>query len=166
MWDPTHVFDPHHSSRQCQFLNPLSEARDWTHIFTDTSWVRFYRAAMRTPDYSHLKEKEIRAQKGYTTYLRSASARGLGSPALENTLPRAILSYFLSASLAALWSPWPHPALSPPNLNIMYLKRIFCHTSKPKVHHASCSGADTDFSNFVCFAELGRSVRFHNAHHP
>lgn len=52
------------------------------------------------------------------------------------------------------------------NINIMYLKCIFGHTSEPKVHHASCSGADTDFSNLVCFAELGRSFGSHNAHHP
>ena len=27
-WDPSHIFDLHHSSWQCQILNPLSEARD------------------------------------------------------------------------------------------------------------------------------------------
>ena len=29
--DLSHVYDLHHSSRQCQILNPLSEARDQTH---------------------------------------------------------------------------------------------------------------------------------------
>lgn len=48
----------------------------------------------------------------------------------------------------------------------MYLKGIFGHTSKPKVHHAACSGADTDLSDFVRSAELGRSIRSHDAHHP
>ena len=28
MWDLSHVCDLHHSSQQCQILNPLSEARD------------------------------------------------------------------------------------------------------------------------------------------
>ena len=28
--DPSHIYDLHHSSRQCQILNPLSEARDRT----------------------------------------------------------------------------------------------------------------------------------------
>ena len=37
MWDPSLVCDLHHSSRQCWILNPLSEARDWTCIFTDSS---------------------------------------------------------------------------------------------------------------------------------
>ena len=31
-WDPSRVCDLHHSSRQRQILNPLSEARDQTHI--------------------------------------------------------------------------------------------------------------------------------------
>ena len=35
--DPSHVFDLHHSSRQCRILDPLSEARDGTHILIDPS---------------------------------------------------------------------------------------------------------------------------------
>ena len=31
-----------HRSWQCQTLNPLSEARDQTHIFMNTSWVFYY----------------------------------------------------------------------------------------------------------------------------
>ena len=38
--DPSHVCDLRHSSWQCQILNPLSEARDWTHILMDASRVR------------------------------------------------------------------------------------------------------------------------------
>lgn len=34
--DPSHICHLHHSSWQCQFLNPLSEARGGTHILTDT----------------------------------------------------------------------------------------------------------------------------------
>ena len=31
MSNPSHIFDLHHSSRQCRILNPLSEAKDQTH---------------------------------------------------------------------------------------------------------------------------------------
>ena len=41
MPDPSRVCHLHHSSWQCWILNPFSEARDQTHILTDTSQVRF-----------------------------------------------------------------------------------------------------------------------------
>jgi len=37
-WDLRCVCDPHHSSRQCQILNPLSKARDQTCILMDPRW--------------------------------------------------------------------------------------------------------------------------------
>ena len=36
--DLSHVYDLYHSSGQRQILNPLSEARDQTHILMDTIW--------------------------------------------------------------------------------------------------------------------------------
>ena len=39
----------HHRSQQRQILNPLSEARDGTYIFMDTSWIHFCCTTMRTP---------------------------------------------------------------------------------------------------------------------
>ena len=38
-WDPSRVSDLHHSSLQCWLLNPLSEAKNGTHILVDTSRV-------------------------------------------------------------------------------------------------------------------------------
>ena len=40
MPDPSCICDLHHSSWQCQILNPLSEARDQTQNLMDTSQVR------------------------------------------------------------------------------------------------------------------------------
>ena len=49
MQDPNHVCDLHHSSRQCQILNPLSEARDRTRNLMVPSWIHFHRTTMGTP---------------------------------------------------------------------------------------------------------------------
>jgi len=35
--DPSLICDLHHSSQQCQILNPMIEARDQTHILMDTN---------------------------------------------------------------------------------------------------------------------------------
>ena len=39
MLDPSHICDLHCRLQQCQILNTLSEARDWTCILMDTSQV-------------------------------------------------------------------------------------------------------------------------------
>ena len=46
MWDLSLVLELHHSSWQCRIWNPLSEARDQTHILMDTSQVHFHWARM------------------------------------------------------------------------------------------------------------------------
>ena len=43
------VCNVHHSSRQRQLLNPLSQARDWTHNLMVPSWIHFCCAMMETP---------------------------------------------------------------------------------------------------------------------
>ena len=47
-WDPSHNCDLYCSSCQCQILNPLSEARDWTRILMDISWVCYRWTTMET----------------------------------------------------------------------------------------------------------------------
>ena len=48
-WDLSHVCDLHHSSQKFQILDPLSEARDRTHILMDTSWICFHCTTTGTP---------------------------------------------------------------------------------------------------------------------
>ena len=42
MQDPSCICNLHHSSRQHQILYPLRDARDRTHVFMDTNWVRYH----------------------------------------------------------------------------------------------------------------------------
>ena len=55
-WDPSHVCELHHSSRQHQILNPLSEARDWTHVLVDTNQISLPCATTGTPNASLYKD--------------------------------------------------------------------------------------------------------------
>ena len=47
--DPSSIYHLYHSSWQCQILNPLSWARDGTHILMHTSQVHYHRATTGTP---------------------------------------------------------------------------------------------------------------------
>ena len=49
MPDPSHVCDLHHSSQQCQILNPLNEARDQGCNLMVPSQIRFRCITMGTP---------------------------------------------------------------------------------------------------------------------
>ena len=47
--DLSHVCDLYHRSPQCWVLNPLSEARNWTHNLMVTSWICVCCATTGTP---------------------------------------------------------------------------------------------------------------------
>ena len=49
MWDPSQVCNQHHSSQQCQIPDPLSKARDQTHILMDPRQIHFCCAITGTP---------------------------------------------------------------------------------------------------------------------
>ena len=55
MPDLSQVCDLHLSSWQCQILNPLGRARDWTCILRDTSRVHFCWITMGAPEHWVLK---------------------------------------------------------------------------------------------------------------
>ena len=57
----------HHRSWQCWIPDPLSKARDQTHILMDTSKIHFHRTTMGTP----LNHKEIIAQTYSTRWKRN-----------------------------------------------------------------------------------------------
>ena len=48
-WDTSHIRELHHSSWQHWTLNPLSKARDQTHILMDTNWICFRCTTMGIP---------------------------------------------------------------------------------------------------------------------
>ena len=54
MLNPSRVCDLRHSLRQCQILNPMSEARDRTRILKDTSRIHFHCTTMETPQAHEL----------------------------------------------------------------------------------------------------------------
>ena len=47
--DLSHVFDLHHSSRQCWIPSPQSEAKDRTCLFTDAGQICFHCSIRGTP---------------------------------------------------------------------------------------------------------------------
>ena len=57
MPDLSCISNLHHSSQQCQILNLLSDARDWTHILMDTGHDCYGWAMMGTPLFEFLIEE-------------------------------------------------------------------------------------------------------------
>ena len=47
--NPSYTCNLHHSSQQYRIFNPLSRARDWTHVLMDTSQIHFGWATVGTP---------------------------------------------------------------------------------------------------------------------
>ena len=47
--DPSLISDLHHSSQKCQIPDPLSKARDWTHVLMDSSRIHFCCTTKGTP---------------------------------------------------------------------------------------------------------------------
>ena len=50
MPDPSCNCDLYSSLQEHKILNPLSKARDWTHVLMDTSWIHYHWTTMGTPN--------------------------------------------------------------------------------------------------------------------
>ena len=57
--DSSRLCNLHHSSQQCQILNPLSEARDGTHNLMVPSRIRFCGATMGTSKIIFFKKRLV-----------------------------------------------------------------------------------------------------------
>jgi len=75
-WDPSHICDLHHSSQQRQILNPLSKARNRTHILIDTSF-EFISAVPQQELWEFLTlNKWFRSRSNYTSLTGVGTACG------------------------------------------------------------------------------------------
>ena len=63
--DPSHICNLHHSSWQCQILDPLSKARDLTHILMDTSRIHFHCTTRGTLHWMVLSETVTWSELGF-----------------------------------------------------------------------------------------------------
>ena len=63
-WDPNHICDLYHSSRQCRIPNPLSGARDRTCILMGSSQIHFRCAMKGTPTFWDLTNLSGRGNTG------------------------------------------------------------------------------------------------------
>ena len=89
MPDPSHVCDLHHSSWQCQILNPLSEARDRSHVLMDTNWFHYCWATRGTPIFFILCQPLF-------SFSNCVCLWGLCSPSLGCRGPKVVILFFFA----------------------------------------------------------------------
>ena len=87
--------DLHHSSWQCQILNPLSKARDWTCVLMEASQIHFLWAMTGTPIHRHFKPNTCQAE--------------LFIFLTHNISLHQSIIFFISFLLHTCWS-WTQPA--------------------------------------------------------
>ena len=96
--DPIRVYNLHHNSQQFQILNPMGEARVWTHILMDSSHVHYQCATMGTPRKIFLKnityqnKEKIDNQNSPKAYKNLNSLLKISYK--ENSRPRCPLTDF------------------------------------------------------------------------
>ena len=67
--DLSHIYNLHHSSRQCRILKPLIEARDQTHLLMDTGRVHYHWATVGTPTAWTFYERKTILSRVETTWV-------------------------------------------------------------------------------------------------
>ena len=72
--DPSHVCNLHHSSRQCQILNSLSEARDRTRILMDTSQAHYCKPQWELPYAAGAAPEKTKKKKKKKRWLAAINA--------------------------------------------------------------------------------------------
>ena len=104
MPDPSQICNLHHSSRQYQILNPLSNARVGTRILMDTSLVCFCWATMRTPNYILIKKEKYISHKTYKSFSTNINSFLL-SPVINHMASLSSFIFTLFYSLLK-WTQW------------------------------------------------------------
>ena len=84
--DPSHVCNVHHSSWKCQILNPMSKAREWTHILWDTSQVHYHWATMGTHNRYNIYMKPQKIPKSQSNLEKEKQSRWITIPNFNTPL--------------------------------------------------------------------------------
>ena len=102
--DLSHIYDPHHSSWQRQILNPLTEAKDRTHVLTDASRVHYRRATVGTPILCILKgfplKESMRKSLSFSLFYRKIFNKFHTSKFKLGFLNVNLRAHFLEATFA------------------------------------------------------------------
>ena len=102
--------DLHHSSRQCQILNPLSNARDRTHNLMVPSWIHFCCTTMGTPKQEPLLDSFLLHYNGNS---KARAFTGKGPPGGQQQSKGTqencsamwlVVSSFMGMELVSRWS--------------------------------------------------------------
>ena len=108
-WDLSHVCGLHHSSWWCQILNPLTKARDWTHILIDTSWV--HNPLSHSGNSVKLFHKTFKKKMKYFYTDTQTDNYFLEFLELANWILSLFPIWFYTNEVSSCCShwPWPHP---------------------------------------------------------
>ena len=145
MPDPSLNCNLHHRARQCQILNPLSEARDRTRILMDASRIHFRRTTAGTANFALKLHSSVIF--GVPTSLHSHHhyliPPRVHQPKRKQFKELPVAQWVKDLVLSQLWlrslpwcrfDPWPrnfHVPQAPPRKEIHALQQTFPISSSP-----------------------------------